>query len=322
MSQSRQASPASTDPAEELRLSLEREPPQIPSKYFYDRRGCELFEAITHTPEYYQTRTELAMLTEHADALLATTAPRDLAELGSGSGRKTRVLLDALVRSGRGRACTLMDIAPDFLEPSVRELQAAYPSLDVRGVVGDFVHELHRLGPGGERMLVLLAGTFGNLDRIAALDFLRSIRAALAEDDAFLIGVDLVKDPARLEAAYDDAQGVTAAFNLNVLDVVNARFGADFDTADFRHRAVYDVERARIEMRLRAVRPVRVTVAATGTRLSLAEGEELLTELSCKYTRESLDAMAGRADLAMARWVTDPDQLFGLALLRPRGDRR
>jgi L-histidine N-alpha-methyltransferase len=305
------------DPVDELRAALERDPPQIPSKYFYDRRGCELFEAITHTPEYYQTRTELAMLAEHADDLLAPIAPVEIAEIGSGSGRKTRHLLDALVRSGHGRACTLLDIAPDFLGPSVAELQAEYPSLTVRGVVGDFVHDLACLGAGGRRLLVLLAGTFGNFARVDARVFLDDVAALLAPTDAFLVGVDLVKDHARLEAAYDDAQGITAAFNLNVLDVMNARFGADFAPADFRHRAVYNASAARIEMRLRARRPTRVHVAATGTRLQLDEGDELLTELSCKYTRESLAALAAPSGLRMTRWLTDPDGLFGLAMLQP-----
>jgi L-histidine N-alpha-methyltransferase len=306
-----------SDPIGELRAALEQSPPRIPSKYFYDARGCELFEAITHTPEYYQTRTELAMLAEHADALLAPVAPREIAEIGSGSGRKTRLLLDALVRSGRGRACTLLDIAPDFLAPSVAEFQQSYPTLEVRGVVGDFVHELDRLGPGGERLLVLLAGTFGNFSRADARRFLDDVAASLAPGDGFLVGVDLVKDAARLEAAYDDAQGITAAFNLNILEVMNARFGADFDPSHFCHRAPYNVDADRIEMRLRARRPTQVHVAATGTRLTLAEGDELLTELSCKYTRESLTALAGPAGLAMTRWVTDPEGLFGLALLQP-----
>lgn len=305
------------DPIAELRTALEQTPPRIPSKYFYDARGCELFEAITHTPEYYQTRTELAMLAEHADALLAPVAPHELAELGSGSGRKTSLLLDALVRSGRGRTCTLLDIAPDFLAPSVAELQRLHPTLEVRGVVGDFVHELDRLGPGGDRVVVLLAGTFGNLSRAEARTFLAEITANLAPTDGFLVGVDLVKDAARLEAAYDDAQGITAAFNLNILNVMNARFGADFDPSHFRHRAPYNADADRIEMRLRARRPTEVHVAATGTRLSFDEGDELLTELSCKYTRASLTALASPAGLTMTRWVTDPDNLFGLALLQP-----
>ncbi len=305
------------DPVIELRAALAQTPPRIPSKYFYDARGCELFEAITHTPEYYQTRTELAMLAEHADALLAPVAPRELAELGSGSGRKTSLLLDALVRSGRGRACTLLDIAPEFLAPSVAELQRCYPTLEVRGVVGDFVYELGRLGPGGERVLVLLAGTFGNFSRADARGFLAEVTANLDPTDGFLMGVDLVKDPARLEAAYDDAQGITAAFNLNILEVLNARFGADFDPSHFRHRAPYNADADRIEMRLRARRPTEVHVAATGTRLRFAEGDELLTELSCKYTRESLTALAAPAGLAMTRWLTDPEGLFGLALFQP-----
>ncbi|MEZ4267235.1 MAG: L-histidine N(alpha)-methyltransferase [Myxococcota bacterium] len=308
---------APPDSVAELRAALLHDPPRIPSKYFYDRRGCELFEAITHTPEYYQTRTELAMLAEHADALLAPVAPRELAEIGSGSGRKTRHLLDALVRSGRGRACTLFDIAPDFLDPSVAELSAEYPSLAVRGVVGDFAHELSRLGPGGERLLVLLAGTFGNFSRLDASAFLADVTAILAPTDGFLLGVDLVKDAARLEAAYDDAQGVTAAFNLNILDVLNSRFGADFHPSHFLHRALYNADAARIEMRLRARRPTQAYVAATDTRLTFDEGDEILTELSCKYTRQSLEALAAPAGLTMTRWVTDPEELFALALLRP-----
>jgi L-histidine N-alpha-methyltransferase len=308
-----------SDVTAELRRWLLRDPPQVPPRYFYDEHGSELFEQITHTPEYYPTRTELALLDAHAAALVDATDPLEIAEIGSGSSRKTRLLLDALVARGAGRRCTVFDISGDFLEKSADALRAIYPQLTVRSVVGDFTRDLGRLGPGGRRMLVFLAGTIGNLTRVEVAAFLAEIAALTGPDDSFLLGVDLVKAPAVLEAAYDDAQGITARFNLNMLQVLNDTFGADFDLADWSHRATWNADEERIEIWADAVRDVQVRVPAADLSLSLRAGEGIRTELSCKYTRESLEARVAPAGLRLDRWMPDPDGLFALALIR-RGE--
>lgn len=298
----------------ELRASLSRTPPEIPSKHFYDPRGSELFERITAEPEYYPTRTETALLREVAPRLVARLGPRTIAEIGSGSGRKTRILVEAMERAGSGDRLVLLDISEPFLERSVLELRREHPRLVVEGIAGDFLRDLDRLGPGGRRLLVFLAGTVGNLDREEARRFLREVGRRTEPDDAFLLGVDLVKDPARLEAAYNDRNGVTAEFNLNILRVVNARFGADFDPQDFAHVAFWSAPEERIEMHLEARRDVDVFVGAAGVRLRLRAGERIRTEISCKYTRRSLEALAFGSGLALVDWFTDPEALFGLAL--------
>jgi L-histidine N-alpha-methyltransferase len=185
-------------------------------------------------------------------------------------------------------------------------------------VVADFVRELHALGPGGDRLIAFLGSTIGNLHPDHEVPgFLTRVARQLAPGDAFLLGVDLVKDKATLEAAYNDDLGITAEFNRNILRVVNRRFGADFDPEAFAHVAFYDESRAWIEMRLRARRPMRVKVPAAGLALTLARGADIRTEISCKYTRAAVEARAARAGLAVERWFTGPERLFGLALLRP-----
>jgi L-histidine N-alpha-methyltransferase len=310
-----------------LRACLSRAVPEIPARYFYDDHGSALFEAITELPVYYQTRTEIAILEHHAAEILDRVRPRHLVELGSGAGRKIRLLLDAWLapsaRSGpraeRGRSCTMLDINAAFLQQSVDRLRANYPGCGFRGVVGDFTTDLHRLGPGTDRLIVFFAGTIGNLDPGERLRFLGALADMMAPGDGLRLGVDLVKDHAVLEAAYNDPQGVTAAFNRNVLAVVNRRFRGDFDPDAFVHRAFYDPDNARIEMRLRALRPMRVHLRAPGLEtdfaLDLADGAEIRTEISCKFTRESLSTTARAANLGLTGWFTDPEQRFALALL-------
>ena len=302
---------------EEVRAGLARRPlPELPCKYFYDERGSALFEAITELPEYYQTRTETALLATHAGTIVEAVDPRELAELGSGAGRKIRLFLDAMRARGRLERVTLLEINEPYLRDSVSRLQADYPEAVVSGVAGDFVHDLEALGPGGGRLLLFLAGTIGNLHPGDLPAFFRDASRVLAPGDGFLVGIDLVKDEARLHAAYNDKAGVTAEFNLNILRVLNARLGADFDPADFEHRAFYDPRCQWIEMRLRARRAVTARVPAAGVELSLAAGEEIRTELSCKYTRESLAARLPGSGLALEKWITDPEHLFASALLR------
>src|SRR5262245_1985941 len=303
--------------ADEVRAGLLARPlPTLPCKYFYDGRGSQLFEAITRLPEYYQTRTEEAILGSIAHEVVRRVHPRELVELGSGVSRKLRVVLDAIRRRGLLESCVLFDISQTALVDSAEALAVAYPGLDVRGVVGDFVEDLEALGAGRERLVLFLAGTIGNLHPDEVSGFLSRLSAQLAAGDGLLVGVDLVKDPARLHAAYNDAAGVTAEFNRNILRVVNKALGADFEPGGFEHVAFYDPEHAWIEMRLRAARPMRVRVPAAGIELRLSPGDEIRTELSCKYTRESFTARLLGSGFELDRWWTDPDQLFASALLR------
>ena len=303
--------------AAEVREGLSRRPlPELPCKYFYDERGSELFERITGLPEYYPTRTETAILEAHAAEVVDALGPRELAELGSGAGRKIRLFLDAM-RSRRSlESVVLLEISEGYLRESVDRLQADYPEARVAGIVGDFLHDLPALGPGRGRLLLFLAGTLGNLHPGDVPAFFRAAAAVLAPGDGFLVGVDLVKDAARLHAAYNDSAGVTADFNLNILRVLNDRLGADLDPTAFEHVAFYDAERRWIEMRLRARRAVRASVPGAGVEIALAAGEEIRTELSCKYTRESLSSRLPGTGLLLDRWTTDAESLFASALLR------
>lgn len=299
-----------------LREDLTRPLPEIDPRYFYDDRGSELFEQITGLEVYYQTRTEIAILERFAPAIMKAVNPDQLIELGSGAGRKIRLLLDAWRPSAKGGTCSMLDINELFLRQSLRCLRADYPALRFRGIVGDFVQDLGRLGPAGRRLVVFFAGTMGNLYPEERHAFLCELADGMDETDAFLVGVDLVKDRTRLEAAYDDPKGVTAAFNRNMLAVLNRRFNADFDPTSFAHRAFYDAENAWIEMRLRATQPARVHVRALDLRLDLEKGAEIRTEISCKFTRTSLAASAAAAGLVLEAWYPDQDELFALALLR------
>jgi L-histidine N-alpha-methyltransferase len=307
--------------AEEIRRSLLATPRRLPSKYFYDDRGSELFEEITAQPEYYLTRTEERLLARIADEVVARVRPRELLELGSGAGRKIRLLLAAMARAGLLRGCILLDINARFLSDSSRALARDFPGLAVRGVVGDFLGDLDLLGPGGDRLAVFFASTIGNLHPTEVPPFLARVAGHLAPGDAFLVGVDLVKDVARLEAAYNDRAGVTAEFNRNILRVLNDRLGADFDPGAFGHVAVYDRAHAWIEMRLRSLRLQRVRIPAARLDLKLEAGEEIRTEISCKYTRASFAARLAGTGLGLEHWYTDPEHLFALALLAREGAR-
>jgi len=304
--------------AEDVRVGLTARPRWLPSKYFYDDRGSRLFEAITALPEYYQTRTEERLLAAVAGDVVARVRPAELVELGSGSGRKTRLLLGAMAAAGRLQRCTLLDINPHVLRETGRELVSAFPGLVVSEVAGDFLDDLASLGRGGSRLAVFLAGTLGNLHPGEVPAFLARMAAQLESADGFLVGLDLVKDVARLEAAYNDAAGVTAEFNRNILHVLNERLGADFEPAAFEHVACYDRSSAWIEMRLRASRLQRVRIPAARLDLAFEAGDEIRTEISCKYTRASFAALLAGTGLGLERWYTDPEELFALALLGRR----
>lgn len=307
----------SSDERAALSAALDQPLPTVPPRYFYDARGSALFDEITRLPEYYLTRAEEALIAQHHRQLVDRAGLVEVAELGSGGGDKLRPILDAARAAGALRRCTLLDISPAALHPSVARLQAAYPEVHVSGVVGDFLRDLPLLGPGGGRLLLFLGGTFGNLTPAEGRAFLARVAAILEPSDGFVLGLDLVKAPADLLAAYDDAQGVTAAFNRNLLQVLNARFGADFVPEDFAHRVRYDAPRARIEMRLRATRPVEVHIPSVAWRRRFAAGDEILTEISCKFDRGRFEALVAGSGLRVRRWYTGARERFALVELEP-----
>jgi L-histidine N-alpha-methyltransferase len=300
----------------ELRQALLRTPREIPSKFFYDDLGSELFERITELPEYYPTRTERALLAAIAGRVIERTGAEELVEIGSGAATKTRLLLDAMQRAGKLRLYVPFDVAESTVVRVAEELTAEYPGLAVHGVVGDFMTDLGRLPEGGPRLLIFLGGTIGNLRPAEARRFMDRLARATAPGDWFLLGVDLVKPIDRLEVAYDDAAGVTAEFNRNVLRVVNRLTQGNFDPEAFRHRAFYDRENRWIEMRLVALAPQRVSLPGIGLDFDLAQGEEIRTEISAKYDRATAEALLAASGFELAEWFTDPEELFGLALAR------
>ncbi|MGC4808295.1 L-histidine N(alpha)-methyltransferase [Micromonospora sp. DT233] len=299
---------------EDARAGLAATPKWLPPKWFYDARGSELFEEITRLPEYYPTRAERAVLAERAGQIAELTGAKTLIELGSGSSEKTRLLLDAFTRRRGLGTFVPLDVSVSALRDSTERIAADYPGLRVRGIVGDFTRHLDRLPAGGRRLVVFLGGTIGNLLPAERAGFLAAMRAALEPGDWLLVGTDLVKDPAVIVPAYDDAAGVTAEFNRNVLRVLNRELGADFDPAAFSHVALWDPEQEWIEMRLRAERPVRVRVLDLD--VEFAVGEELRTEVSAKFRPERIAAELGAAGFAAEQFWTDAAGLFGVTLAR------
>ncbi len=305
--------------AEDVLDGLTRPCKELSPKYLYDARGAELFEQICELPEYYPTRAERAILQARAGAIAEATAARELVELGSGSASKTRVLLDAMASAGTLRRYVPFDVSEAQLRETSAALAAAYGGLKVDGVAGDFESDLGAIPaprPGEPRIVAFLGGTIGNFAPGSRRRFERSLAALLGPDDFLLLGTDLVKDPAVLEAAYDDAAGVTAEFNRNLLVVLNRELGADFAVDQFEHVAFYDREREWIEMRLRARRACRVRIAAVDLEVGFERGEELRTEISAKFTPERVAADFAAAGLAAVRSYTDPDGQFALWLAR------
>jgi L-histidine N-alpha-methyltransferase len=300
----------------DVRAGLTATPKTLPPKYFYDARGSELFDDITRLPEYYLTRAETAILERHAAEIARLSRCESLVELGSGTSAKTRLLLRALLAAGTLREFVPFDLDPAVLTEASEALAAEYPSLRIAPFVGDFEHDLAAIPALGRRMIAFLGSTIGNLEPSARASFLKQVGAALQPGDTFLLGTDLVKDVGRLERAYDDAAGVTADFNRNVLRVVNRELGADFAVDEFEHVAVWDPAREWIEMRLRAGREQRVTISDLGLVVRFAAGEELRTEISAKFRREVVEAELAAAGLETVRFWTDPDGDFALTLAR------
>ena len=292
-------------------------PKSLSPKWFYDERGSELFEKITLLHEYYPTRAERAILRAASGQIAAATGAAVLVELGSGSSDKTGLLLDALREAGTLRSYVPLDVSESALIAAGKRVMVSYPGLSVTAVVSDFEEHLGLPAADGPRLVAFLGSTIGNLLPAERAAFLARLRAGLRESDALLLGTDLVKDPAVLVAAYDDPAGVTAAFNKNVLAVLNAELGANFDRDAFEHVAIWDARREWIEMRLRSYQDQRVTLPAIGLDVDFAAGEEMRTEVSAKFRRGGAEAELASAAFEMRSWWTDDDGQFGLSLSVP-----
>ncbi|WEH14040.1 L-histidine N(alpha)-methyltransferase [Streptomyces sp. VNUA24] len=292
---------------------LTRTPKTLPPKWFYDARGSELFEHITELPEYYPTRAEREILVGRAGEIAAASGARTLVELGSGSSDKTRHLLDAMPGL---HTYVPVDVSESALRQAGEALVAERPGLNVHALIADFTAGLDLPETPGPRLVVFLGGTIGNLVPGERAAFLAAVRGLLAPGDALLLGTDLVKDEAVLVAAYDDAAGVTAEFNKNVLNVVDRELGADFDPDAFDHVALWNAECEWIEMRLRSRTAQTVKIPALDLAVDFEAGEELRTEVSAKFRKEGVRAELAAAGMELRHWWTDEQGRFALSLSR------
>ncbi|HET9143656.1 L-histidine N(alpha)-methyltransferase [Actinophytocola sp.] len=302
--------------AADVRRGLTATPKTLPPKWFYDAHGSELFEQITRLPEYYPTRAEREILDARAAEIARITGAHTLVELGSGSSEKTRLLLDALRDNATLRQIVTLDVSETALRDATSALHAEYPTAAVHGVVGDFTEHLGLLPGEPLRLVAFLGGTLGNLLPDERAKFLRSIRDVLDPGEWLLLGTDLVKDPDTLVRAYDDAAGVTAEFNRNVLRVLNRELSADFDVDAFAHVALWDPVNEWIEMRLRATRPMRVQIPALGLQIAFAQDEELHTEISAKFRPATIAEELTAAGFTPTHHYTDSATRFALTLAR------
>jgi L-histidine N-alpha-methyltransferase len=292
-------------------------PKWLPPKWFYDERGSELFDKITLLDEYYPTRAEREILAASAAEIAAATRASTLVELGSGTGDKTRLLLDALAETGQLAEYVPVDVSESALVTAASRMQARYPALRVHAVLSDFTEHLGFPDPSGPRLVVFLGGTIGNLLPAERAEFLASLRAQLQDGDALLLGTDLVKDPAVLIAAYDDAAGVTAEFNKNILRVLNGELEGNFDVDEFDHVAIWNARDEWIEMRLRSAIDQTVQLRAMDLSVWFRAGEQMRTEISAKFRREGVAAELAAAGLKLRSWWTDAQARFGLSLSVP-----
>ena len=293
---------------------LTASPKHLPPKWHYDERGSALFDAITRLPEYYLTRCERSILDAHAGDIAAAARADTLIELGSGTSEKTRLLLSAMSAAGTLDRFVPFDVDEATLRSAAAAIAAEYPSIRVHAVVGDFERHLPLLPAGGRRMVAFLGSTIGNLAPAVRSQFLTDLAAALAPGDMLLLGVDLVKSPDRILAAYNDPGGVTAAFSRNILCILNNRLDADFEPEAFDHVPRWDAANEWVDIRLRARTAQTVRIAALDLRVEFAEGEEMHTEISAKFRRDRLEAELAGAGLEVRRWWTDPGEGFGVAL--------
>ena len=302
----------------DARRGLTATPKDLPPKYFYDDAGSDLFDQITRLAEYYPTRTERSILVEHAAAIVNVSGADTLVELGSGTSEKTRILLDAFHGANSLRTFVPFDVSEATLRDAARAVAAEYPGVAVHAVVGDFERHLPQIPANGHRMVAFLGGTIGNFAPAARATFLAALATTLRTGETLLLGTDLVKDPARLVRAYNDDAGITAAFNRNVLHVLNRELGATFDPDEFDHVAAWNATDEWIEMRLRARRALSVPVPDLDLDVTFAAGEEMRTEISSKFRRERVVAELTGAGFDLVEWWTDPAGDFALSLARRR----
>ena len=300
----------------DARVGLGTRPKHMPSKWFYDSRGSQLFEDITRLPEYYLTRAETEILEAHADEIVSSVKPAEIVELGSGFSVKTKLLIDAMHRAGTGTRYVPIDISEDAVWDAARHLCTYYPWLAIDGLVGDYFTDLDKVPRRGRRLVTFLGSTVGNYEEAARKDLLQALAAMLAPGDALLLGVDLVKAEEFLVAAYDDAAGVTAEFNRNMLHVLNRELDADFPVADFDYVVEWNERRACVEMGLRATRPMVITLSKLDLEISFEAGEELHNEVAYKFTRRTATDELSAAGLALGGWYSDQLHRFALALAR------
>ncbi|MFQ5600879.1 MAG: L-histidine N(alpha)-methyltransferase [Candidatus Krumholzibacteriia bacterium] len=299
-----------------IRRGLLRTPREISPQFFYDEHGSQLFVKITELPEYYQTRPARALLERIADESVRESGAEVLVELGSGAATKTRVLLDAMNRSDRLGVYVPFDVSEGIVRRTAGELVSEYPGLHVHAVIGEFMEHIDEIPRHGRRLVIFLGGTIGNYDRVSARRFLSRVAEATRPGESFLLGTDLIKDTATVEAAYNDVQGVTAEFNRNILRVMNRVADGDFDPEGFEHRALYDESNHWIEMRLVASRAQAVRLAAIGMQVHFRSGDGIRTEISAKFDRQRVEQLLGASGFRMTGWYTDPQRLFALTLAR------
>ncbi|MFI8566388.1 L-histidine N(alpha)-methyltransferase [Rhodococcus sp. NPDC078407] len=303
----------------DVRDGLTSTPKWLSPKYFYDALGSELFEQITVLPEYYPTRTERALLEEHALDIAEATESTMLIELGSGSSEKTKILLSAGVKYGSLKSYVPQDVSVTALEGAIEQITQEFPALEVRGIVSDFTDTLHNLPSDQARTIAFLGGTLGNLIPEERREFLGAIAAALDTGEHLLLGVGLVIDPDVLVPAYDDAAGVTAQFNRNVLAVINSRLGGNFDIESFEHVALWNAEQEWIEMRLRATSPQEVYLADLDLHVQFDAGEDLRTEISAKFRPEGITEELAAVGFDVEHLWSDAESRFALILARKVG---
>ena len=298
----------------DVREGLTATPKRLPPKWHYDAEGSRLCGEITRLPEYYLTRAEREILAARAGDIAAVSRADTLVELGAGTSEKTRLLLDALREAGRLERIVVLDVDEETLRESAERLAREYPGAAVHGVVGDLEQHLGELPREGRRLIAFLGSSIGNFETAERAAFLRRLRGAIDPGESFLLGTDLVKDPARLHAAYDDAAGVTPRFSLNLLSVLNRELGADFDLARFRHVPRWDPERELVDIRLRSLGAQRVCIRALGLEIDFAEGEELHTETSAKFRPSGVELELREVGFDVREWWTDEAGDFALSL--------
>jgi L-histidine N-alpha-methyltransferase len=297
----------------DVREGLRKTPKQLSPKYFYDERGSELFEQITHLPEYYLTRAERLLLEHRIMEIVRDVRPCSLVELGAGSATKTRIILDEMRSNGCAECYVPVDVSKDFLEATAVQLRADYPDVDIKPVVSDITEPFALPPLASPTLVAFLGSTIGNFPRDPAIRLLSHIAGEMSPTDRFLLGADLIKDATIINHAYNDSRGVTAAFNLNILERLNRELNADFPVAAYEHHAFYSSENHRVEMHLIATKAHKVTIPEIG-EITLAKGESIRTELSYKYDKPMLEDILTASGLRLEKWMPADDGSFALAL--------